>query len=192
MSSTRSSFVGGMNVPSAMGRVNATIPLAELVLDGEELRLRPRWFGARYVTEFRVRLDQVRSAFRLRGRFMTSGVGFTMTDGQTGYFWTLSQADEVLAALRERGVTIDPQPRGANALWRILPTSTTVATTPVPHRVFVWLIPVGVVVATVILIVFVTNPELPLWFRWSMVATWASSLIPNFFVWRAARRRSLK
>jgi hypothetical protein len=69
-------------------------------------------------TEFRVRLDQVRSAFRLRGRVMTSGVGFTMTDGHTGYFWTWSRAEEVLAAFRARGVTIDPQPRGARALWR--------------------------------------------------------------------------
>ena len=172
-----------------MGRVNATTPLAELVLDGEELRLRPRWFAAWLFTEFRVRLDQVRSAFPLRGRVMISGVGFTMTDGHTGYFWTWSGAEEVLAALRERGVTIDPQPRSARALWRALPTSTTVATTPVPHRALVWLAPVGAVAATVLLIVFITNPDLPLWFRWLVVPAWALGLIANFFVWRAARSR---
>jgi hypothetical protein len=177
-----------MSVPSAMGRLNAAIPLVELVLDREELRLSPRWFAAWFYTEFRVQLGEITSAFPLRGR-MTSGIGFTMTDGQTGYFWTWSQADEVLAALRARGITIDPQPRRARAIWRALPTSTLVATTPAPHRAFVWLLPVGAVAATVIMIVFVTNPDLPLWFRWFMAATWAAGLISAFFAWRAARSR---
>jgi hypothetical protein len=166
-----------MNVPSAMGRVNATIPLAELVLDREELRLCPRWFAAWLFTEFRVRLDQVRSAFRLRGRVMTSGVGFTMTDGHTGYFWTWSRAEEVLAAFRARGVTIDPQPRGARALWRALRTSTTVATAPVPHRALAWLAPVGAVAATVIMIVFVTNPDLPLAPPWCRISEYHRAVI---------------
>jgi hypothetical protein len=177
-----------MSVPSAMGRLNASIPLVELVLDGEELRLRPRWFAAWFFTEFRVQLGQITSAFRLRGR-VTSGVGFTMTDGQTGYFWTWSQADQVLAALRERGVTIDPQPRRARGIWRALPTPTMAATTPVPPRAFVWLLPVGAVAATVIMIVLVTNADLPLWFRWFMAATWAAGLISSFVAWRAARSR---
>jgi hypothetical protein len=178
-----------MNVPSAIGRLDATIPLVELVLDREELRLRPRWFAAWFHTEFRVQLVQITSAFRVRGRVMTSGVGFTMTDGQTGYFWTWSHTDEVLAALRARGVTIDPQPRTAGAIWRALPTSTMVATTPVPHRAFAWLLPVGAVAATVIMIVLVTDPDLPLWFRWFMAGAWASGLLSSFFVWRAARSR---
>ena len=111
---------------------------------------------------------------------MTSGVGFTMTDGHTGYFWTWSRAEEVLAAFRARGVTIDPQPRGARALWRALRTSTTVATESSRSRAraaLPWLAPVGAVAATVIMIVFVTNPDLPLAPPWCRIFEYHRAVI---------------
>ena len=51
-------FVGGMNVPvrGGAGRMNATIPLASLVIDEDAVTLAPRWFAAAMVGPFRAPL----------------------------------------------------------------------------------------------------------------------------------------
>ena len=107
-------FGGGMNVPSTLGgRLNATVPLALLTIGENTLQIRPRLFGRAMFSDFEVRLDQITAAFRLKGTFMTSGVGFELSDGQVGYFWTFRDQARLLSALRQRGVPIDPVPRRA-------------------------------------------------------------------------------
>jgi hypothetical protein len=114
-------FIGGMNVPmrGGFGRVNATIPLASLSVDQQTLTLAPRWFARVFIRPLVVPLGEVEVAYRLRGQFMTSGVGFDTHDGRTVYFWTRSAQDEVLRALTRLGVTIDSTPRRATAQWRL-------------------------------------------------------------------------
>ncbi len=103
-----------MNVPSTLGgRLNATVPLALLTIGENTLQIRPRLFGRAMFSDFEVRLDQITAAFRLKGTFMTSGVGFELSDGQVGYFWTFRDQARLLSALRQRGVPIDPVPRRA-------------------------------------------------------------------------------
>src|SRR5580692_11227176 len=103
-----------MNVPSSLGgRLNATVPLARLTIGMEDLRIRLRSFARVMFSDFEVPLDEINSAFRLRGTFMASGVGFELSDGQLAYFWTLGDKDRILAVLRQRGVRIDPVPRRA-------------------------------------------------------------------------------
>ncbi len=77
-------FVGGMNVPSQLGgRLNATVPMVRLTIDGDTLRMHPRFLTAAMFSDFEVSLSEIVAAFRLRGTFMTSGVGFELSDGTT-------------------------------------------------------------------------------------------------------------
>jgi hypothetical protein len=55
--------------------------------------------------------------YPLARRWFARGIGIAMTDARVAYFWTKRQ-DDVLAALRARGLTVDPVPRRAS-LWRI-------------------------------------------------------------------------
>jgi hypothetical protein len=116
-------FIGGMNVPSRLGRVNASRPLAELSVGADALILRPRWFAGWVLRDVVIPMDQVTAAFPLSGRRMARGIGVAMSGGQVAYFWT-AQSDEVLAALRAAGVKVDPVPRRASALWSWRPAST--------------------------------------------------------------------
>jgi hypothetical protein len=75
--------------------------------------------AALLVTEFRVPLGRLVSAFLVRGWFLIQGVGFRMDDGQIAYFWT-SYHQDVLDALSERCVSIASEPQPATQLWRLM------------------------------------------------------------------------
>lgn len=111
------SFVGGMNVPAVLGRFNATRPLAELVIGDRSLCMRPRLFGALMMTRFEVDLDQISTAFPTRGVLMGGGVGITLLDRSTAYFYAPRRQSEVLAALAERGVDVRQEARRATQLF---------------------------------------------------------------------------
>ena len=107
-------FVGGMNVPSALGgRLDASYPLVALTIGEATLRMHPRWLAGAMFSDFEVPLHEITAAFLLRGTFMTSGLGFELSDGQLAYFWTLQNKGRVLAVLQQRSVLIDPVPRRA-------------------------------------------------------------------------------
>jgi len=65
---------------------------------------------------------------------MTSGVGFTMTDGQTGYFWTWREQEAVITALLELEVLITNAQR-ATGTWRQGSGPGSVASLPTLSRV---------------------------------------------------------
>lgn len=148
-------FVGGMNVPSTLGRLNATVPLAVLTIADGRLRLHPRPFPFPMFTDFEVPLREIAAAFPLRGTLMTSGVGIELSDGLLAYFWTLSNQGPVLAALHQHGVRIDQTPRRAIGalkgqfgwvrIWRRTPSSS-VAQLSGLSRVTVALLPFSAVV----------------------------------------------
>jgi hypothetical protein len=105
-----------MNVPKRFGRLNASMPLAELVFKTDAIILRPRWIAAWVIDDYVIPVSQVAVAFPLSGGWFSRGVGISMSDSQVAYFWTKAP-DEVLAALRAKNLTIDPVPRRAS-LWR--------------------------------------------------------------------------
>jgi hypothetical protein len=109
-------FIGGMNVPKRFGRLNASMPLAELVLETDAIILRPRWISAWVIDDFAIPVSDVAVAYPLSRRWFARGIGIAMTDARVAYFWTNRQ-DEVLTALRARGLTVDLVPRRAS-LWR--------------------------------------------------------------------------
>ena len=105
-------FVGGMNVPSALGgRLNATFPLVALTIGEATLRMHPRWLAGAMFSDFEVPLHEITAAFLLRSAFLRSGLGFELSDGQPAYFWTFQNKGRVLAVLQQRGVPIDRVPR---------------------------------------------------------------------------------
>jgi len=109
-------FIGGMNVPKRFGRLNASMPLAELVLEADAIILHPRGISARVIDDFVIPVSDVAVAYPLARRWFARGIGIARTDSRVAYFWTNRQ-DEVLAALRAQGLTVDPVPRRAS-LWR--------------------------------------------------------------------------
>lgn len=107
-------FVGGMNVPSQLGgRLNATVPCIRLTIGPDSLRMHSRSLLSAIFSDFEVSLRDIAAAFPLRGTFMTSGIGFELSDGQLAYFWTLGDKDRIFAVLQQRGVPIDLEPRRA-------------------------------------------------------------------------------
>jgi hypothetical protein len=168
-------FVGGMNVPSSLGgRLNATIPLARLTIGLEDLRLQPRSF-ARMFSEFEVPLNEITAAFLLNGTFMTSGVGFEISDGQLAYFWTLGDKDRILAVLQHRGVRVDPVPRRATGAllgqlgfgWKWGGSPSSVAKVPGYSRPMATLMPLFMVIGLTILVIFAVTGGSP--FAWFLV-----------------------
>jgi len=116
------SFIGGMSIPSYAGwRANASIPLAELTIHDLALHWRARGLGRLLFAVvlspdlLKIDLDDVVAAFRLRGEWLTCGVGFVLADGREYNFWTRRHRDAVLREVAARGVTVDPSPR--SALW---------------------------------------------------------------------------
>jgi hypothetical protein len=69
------------------------------------------------VETFDVPLAQVRVAFPLRGRLVTSGIGVEDFEGRTAYFWT-RRGQAILDRLAARRVTIDPAARRPREVWR--------------------------------------------------------------------------
>jgi len=113
-------LVGGANVPTAYARVNATWPLAVLVLEGSRLSLRLRWpgrlFGAR---DLRVTADELVRVYPIQG-FMSPGVGFRNRDGHDFYFWTY-KGQQVLETLRRSGYPISYTLEKPSKIWRATP-----------------------------------------------------------------------
>jgi hypothetical protein len=109
-------FIGGMNVPMRFVRGNASRPLAELVLESDAITLRPRGIAAWVLHDFVIPVSQVAVVFPLSGGWLSRGVGISTTDSQVAYFWTKAP-DDVLAALRAQGLTVDPSPRRPSFLW---------------------------------------------------------------------------
>ncbi len=109
-------FIGGMNVPMRFVRGNASMPLAELVLESDAITLRPRGIAGWLLHDFVIPVSQVAAVFPLSGGWLSRGVGISMTDSRVAYFWTKAP-DEVLAAMRAHGLTVDPVPRRASILW---------------------------------------------------------------------------
>jgi hypothetical protein len=112
-------FVAGMNLPSALGRVNASWPLALLRVGQQAMEFRPRWFAKLLMKPVVIRYVDVSADFPVRGR-LTAGVGLQLRDGEAVYFWTNREQVRLLEALGGLGVVVDPQPRPPR-LWRTRP-----------------------------------------------------------------------
>jgi hypothetical protein len=188
-------FVGGMNVPSTLGgRLNATVPLALLTVGEKSLRIAPRLFGRAMFSDFEVRLDEITAAFRLRGTFMTSGVGFELSDGQVGYFWTRRDQDRLLAALQGRGVPIDPVPRRATGalsgqlglMWNWGRSTSSVAKLPGFSRPMMVLMPFFMLAGIAVIVIFASMGT-P--FGWFVAALGAVGLAQSLVMWRRNRSR---
>lgn len=188
-------FVGGMNVPSQLGsRLNATVPMVLMTIGTDSLRMHPRFFTSAMFSDFEVPLSEVTTAFRLRGTFMTSGVGFELSDGQLAYFWTLGDKDRILAVFHQRGVPIDPEPRRAvgavsgqiGMLWnRGRSTSpSSVAKVPGYSQPMKRLMPLFIVLGIVVIAIFASMGT-P--FGWFVAAMGAIGITQSIFVWRRNR-----
>ncbi len=184
-------FVGGMNVPSALGgRLNATIPLVVLTIDKGNLRLHPRALAM--FSDFEVPLEEVAAAFLLRGTFMTSGIGIELSDGQLAYFWTLGDKDAILTVLRQRGVRIDPTSRRAagaltgqfGMLWGWRRPAPSVAKVPGYSRPMIALMPVFMVIGIAVISLFALQGT-P--FGWVAAVIGTVGLVRTFFLWREHR-----
>jgi hypothetical protein len=143
------SFVGGMNVPAVFGRANATMPLAELIIDDSTLTLRPRWFASLMMTKFEVDLTQIDSAYPLTGTVMTPGIGFTLLGGANVYFWTRRDKAKILNELAPRGVQVYAEPRRAHPM-RISGGRADAATLPRMPQSLRFLMPVLLVLGLVL------------------------------------------
>jgi hypothetical protein len=183
------SFVGGMNVPlsGGFGRLSASFPLAELVIDDGWVTLQPRWFVAALIGPFRVPVRGIVAAYPLRKRLGGGGVGLTTSDDQTAYFWALGAHDQVLHALACRGVTIDPSARSTTAIWRLRSPAATVTQPAALRPWIVRLLPIGVAAATISMIRAETQPGPLLWRAWIAV-TWLIAIVTAVPLWRAGRR----
>jgi hypothetical protein len=98
-------FIGGLNIAGRFGRLNATWPLAELVLGDDGLRLGLRG-PLRLVSRDRAadysELDGVQAVV---GPMGSSGVRFRVRGAGTWYFWT-THADAVVATVGKSGVPV--------------------------------------------------------------------------------------
>ena len=186
----RVSFIGGMNVPAVLGRANATVPLAELVIDEHALTLRPRGIGRMFMTDFVVGLDQIAVAFRLRGTVMTSGVGIRLRDGLLAYFWTYSKQDAVLSALAECGVRIEPGEHPARGLWSLRGRDSE-AILPTLPMFLQTLAPVLALFGTAIMIVLFIVAEY-WWMRSVIVLIWAFSMATTLGLWWKSRPKQAR
>ena len=178
-------------MPSNLGgRLNATLPLAPLVIGDSTLQLQPRWFGKLMFSDFEVPLNKITAAFPLTSSFMAAGVGFQLSDGQLAYFWTLSNQQRVLAVLQQHGVPIDPEPRPARGslsgqfgmLWRRGAGSTpSVAKVPGLSRPMNALFPLFAVGGIVVIVLFASMGS-P--FGWFVAALGTVGLVQSFVYWR--------
>jgi len=193
-------FVGGMNVPSRLGgRLNATVPMVRLTISDSTLRMDPRLFASVMFTGFEVPLREIASAFPLRGTFLNPGVGFELSDGQLAYFWTLGDAPRILGVLRQRGVSIGLESRRARGslsgqLGLLFsggqgPSPSRVANTPgyspLQSRLMPITAPLGVVLGTVIVVLFVIQGTA---FGFFGAAIAALGVLQSIRTWRGSRK----
>jgi hypothetical protein len=94
-----------MNVPARIGRMNATIPLAELEVSEVGVRLSLRGPLSRISRARNADFGQIAAAQAVKAAFLSGGVRLRTTDQGTWYFWT-SRTDAVLRSLAERGVSV--------------------------------------------------------------------------------------
>lgn len=109
-------FVGGANVPAWLGRMNATWPLAVLVISPSRMLLGirgPKLFG--HVEELDAAPADLRAVYPVRGLW-SAGVGFTDGVGGDFFFWS-SKGDRVLRALSQWGYPVEFQERRATKVW---------------------------------------------------------------------------
>ena len=168
--------------------MNATMPLAELLISGDQLVLRPRSFARLMLTDFVVPLGELTSGARLRGQFMTSGVVLRLRDGNEAYFWTLSQQDAVLARLHAHGVLIDPETRPATfALrpWRQERSTSSDSSGVQPA--LIRFMPVSLVLGLALCAFLLTRPGIGPG-RWLLVPFWIAAFAYNVRLWLRARR----
>jgi len=184
-------FVGGMNVPSALGfRLNARFPLVALTIGEASLRMHPRWLGAALFSDFEVPLHEITAAFLLRSAFLRSGLGFELSDGQRAYFWTFQNKGRVLAVLQQRGVPIDPVPRRAAGvlsgqlrwLWNWGRPTPSVAKLPGLARPMKVLMPFFLVAGIAVLVSFASKGTSFGWFVAAVGTVGYARLIVSF--WR--------
>lgn len=117
-----SSWAGGGNVATSMGRMNATWPLAVLAAQGQTvvLRFRPmllaKFFGVG--KPFTWAPGDVITAYPVRGRAISlnRGLAIESTTTALAYFWTV-RPEAILADLAGRGVPVDWTERFIR-LWR--------------------------------------------------------------------------
>lgn len=98
-------WVGGANVPSRMGRLNATWPFATLELSGAAVRLAivpGRLFGVKPISAGPSAVELV---FPVRGRLGAVGIAIRPPAVPDCYFWTRRQR-EVIAALAAAGFPV--------------------------------------------------------------------------------------
>jgi hypothetical protein len=95
-------WVGGANVPGALGRMNATAPLGVLELsDGSlTLRIRPRFLAGMFGTAEAVTVSpaDVEDLFPAKGQLRSPGIGLQVPGKPVLYFWT-HRRQEILTAL---------------------------------------------------------------------------------------------
>lgn len=102
------SWTGGANMAGALGRMNATWPLAVLEVTAERLTLRVRpgpigaIFGMKPVVTNRT---SVQNIFPVRGWMGSGGVGILVQGEPVAYFWTTDR-DGVLVSLYYGGYTV--------------------------------------------------------------------------------------
>jgi hypothetical protein len=190
-------FVGGMNVPSRLGgRLNATIPCVRMTIGADNLRMHSRFFLSAMFSDFEVPLREVTAAFSLTGSFMTSGVGFELSDGQLAYFWTLGDKSRILSVLQQRGIPIEAEPRRAHGavsgqlgmLWNRGRSSSpsSVATVPGYSQPMQRLMPVFMILGIAVIVIFATRGT-P--FGWFVAAVGTVGLVQSIVVWRRNRRQ---
>ena len=99
-------WIGGCNVPGNLGRLNATFPLAvlEVAPGSAALRVRPHAmaavFGAAKPMTFAPAGDL--TAFPVRGRLASRGIGLQYAGHPASYFWT-GEREMVLTVLAMAG-----------------------------------------------------------------------------------------
>jgi hypothetical protein len=111
-------WTGGANIAGALGRMNATMPLAVLEVTAEKLtlRVRPAPIAAVFGTKpFTAEVSSVAEVFPVRGRLATKGVGILVNDQPVAYFWT-TQTRGVLLSLANVGYPVSWQEQRAH-IW---------------------------------------------------------------------------
>jgi hypothetical protein len=154
----------------------------------------PRSFAGAMFSDFEAPLHEITAAFLLSGSFMTSGIGFELSDGQLAYFWTRRDQGRVLAELQQRGVLIDPVPRRAigalsgqlRSLWNWGRSTPSVAKLPGLSRPMKVLMPCFMVVGIAVIVIFASMGT-P--FGWFVAALGAVGFAQSVVSWRRNRPR---
>jgi hypothetical protein len=98
-------FVGGMNVVSRFGRLNATWPLARLILDDVRAGLVARGPLRWAVKDRSAAYGEIEAVQEIAGPFSSPGVRMRTRTGGTWCFWT-TRPQLVIGELRTHGVPL--------------------------------------------------------------------------------------